>query len=271
MSSVPNMKKMANKDILSDPDTYVTERGILTVNLETLAVHVHDGHTHGGIPIGGSGGDLGQLANVSPSVDNLNNTTDVGKVLMWDGSLWVPVALNVAPSTILVGTIPQRNALTPAFGSQVYVSNSDDGNGNNINMWSLWIWLPAGWVLISNQQSVVSDSSTLAVDVSALSGGNVTVGQLSSGGRITLVTVEVIAAFDGSPTLNIGYTVDGHPAVPNGIMTAANIDLTVAGSYTATSDIVFGTDTPTGDIVIAGTFVNGGATMGLAQIIVSYV
>ncbi len=49
--TTPNMKKLPIKDILSDPDTYITDPGTLTVNLETFVVSVHDGYTPGGIPI----------------------------------------------------------------------------------------------------------------------------------------------------------------------------------------------------------------------------
>jgi hypothetical protein len=51
--SEPNMKKIDTKDILSNPDTYITNPGTLTVNLETFVVSVHDGYTPGGLPIGG--------------------------------------------------------------------------------------------------------------------------------------------------------------------------------------------------------------------------
>lgn len=268
------MKKMSNKDILSDPITYVTERGILTVNMDTLVVSIHDGHTPGGFPIGGFGSlNLGQLGNVSPSADTLNNTTDVGKIIMWNGSSWDPVDITVAPSTIMVTTLAQKNALTPAFGTQVYVSNSDDGSGNNVGQWSLWLYLSSGWLMISNQESVISESSTHEVFITPTS-GSVIIGNIQTGGRITLISVEVLTPFNGAPTLDIGYTVQNPslpPPVPAGLMTNSIIDLTTPGTYNTTSDIVFGVDTLTGDVELTASFVANGATVGNAQIIISYV
>jgi len=102
----------------------------------------------------------------------------------------------------------------------------------------------------------------------------VNIGTISTGRRVTLITVEVTTPFDGTPTLNIGYQVNNPvppPAVPAGLMTAGLIDLTVAGTYTTSTDILFGTDTVQGDVTVTSTFTLGGATVGSAQIIVSYI
>lgn len=45
------MKKLPLKDIKSNPDTYITDPGVLTVNTDTFVVSVHNGVTPGGIPI----------------------------------------------------------------------------------------------------------------------------------------------------------------------------------------------------------------------------
>jgi hypothetical protein len=55
------------------------------------------------------------------------------------------------------------------------------------------------------------------------------------------------------------------------IKTSVAIDLTVAGTYTTSTDILFGTDTVQGDVEITASFVASGATVGEAQIIVSYI
>ena len=92
---------------------------------------------------------------------------------------------------------------------------------------------------------------------------------------MTLITVEVITPFDGiSPTLSIGYTVNNPalpPPVPSGLMEGTIIDLTVAGTYTTYTDVLFGIDTVEGDVTITSSFINGGSSLGEAQIIVSYV
>ncbi len=54
-------------------------------------------------------------------------------------------------------------------------------------------------------------------------------------------------------------------------MPAIQIDLSNVGVYSASSDILFGVETPVGDIEINTNFVVSGATTGNAQIIVSYV
>jgi len=48
-------------------------------------------------------------------------------------------------------------------------------------------------------------------------------------------------------------------------------DLTVAGTYTTYTDLLFGTDTVQGDVTITAAFNVGSSSMGSAQIIVSYV
>lgn len=53
---IENMKKLPIKDILSDPTTYITDPGTLTVNLSDFVVSVHDGITPGGLPLGGGSG-----------------------------------------------------------------------------------------------------------------------------------------------------------------------------------------------------------------------
>ncbi len=99
-------------------------------------------------------------------------------------------------------------------------------------------------------------------------------GSISTGRRVTLITVEVTTPFNGPATLAIGYTVNNPstpPPVPSGLMTTGLIDLTVAGTYTTQTDILFGIDTLQGDVEITSAFVNAGSSTGSAQIIVSYV
>ena len=75
--------------------------------------------------------------------------------------------------------------------------------------------------------------------------------------------------------MSIGYHVNNlttpQPPVPAGLMANGLIDLTVAGTYTTSTDILFGIDTVSGDVTITSAFVSGGSSLGEAQIIVSYV
>lgn len=219
-------------------------------------------------------GTFGSLTNVSPTSDTLNNTTDAGKTIQWNGSMWIPVN----PPMRVVGTLTTRDTLIPTLGNQAYVINSDDGSGSYINQWSLWIYTISGpsngWTLLARQDSADSDSATIEFTFTPSTPSAIVVGNLPTGGRITLITVEVIVPFDGTPTIELGYTVNNPllpPPVPAGLMTTSEIDLTIAGTYSALSDILFGTDTLPGDVEITGNFVVGGATVGQAQIIVSYV
>lgn len=219
-------------------------------------------------------GTIGSLTNVSPTADTLNNTTDAGKIIQWNGSQWVVIN----PPMRVVANLTIRDTLTPTLGNQAYVVNSDDGDGGYINQWSLWIYTISGpsngWTLLARQDSADSDSATIEFTFGPSTSSPFAVGTLPTGGRITLITIEVVTPFDGLPTLEVGYTVNNPllpPPVPAGLMTIGEIDLTVSATYSALSDILFGTDTLSGDVDITGNFVAGGATVGSAQIIVSYV
>ena len=103
---------------------------------------------------------------------------------------------------------------------------------------------------------------------------SINIGTLSTGRRVTLITVDVTTPFDGTPTLSIGWSINNPslPApVPAGLMVAGVIDLNQLGTYTTTTDILFGTDTVTGDVTITATYTSGNASVGAAKIIVSYV
>jgi hypothetical protein len=128
--------------------------------------------------------------------------------------------------------------------------------------------------LLARQDSADSDSVTIEFTFDPSTPSAITVGTLPTGGRITLITIEVIVPFDGAPTIEVGYAVNNPllpPPVPAGLMTISEIDLTIAGTYSALSDILFGTDTLPGDVDITANFTAGGSTVGSAQIIVSYV
>jgi len=219
-------------------------------------------------------GTLGSLTNVSPTSDALNNISDIGKTLSWNGTTWIPVN----PQMRVVATLSARDALTPTLGNQVYVVNSDDGQGDYVNAWSLWIYTISGpsngWTLLSRQQSSGGECSTIEYTIADNSPAVITVGTLPTGGRITLITIEVISPFSGTPSLEIGYTIENPSMpspVPDGLMSTSEIDLTTVGTYSTISDILFGTDTLPGDVAITANYVAGIPGTGSAQIIVSYV
>jgi hypothetical protein len=204
-------------------------------------------------------------------------TGDIGLVSVENGikacGLYIEEGLRTAVSTV-VSNLAQLNALLPLIGDQAYVVNSVDANGNNSGEWSMWLYNGSAWVKTSNQDSASTDAKSLEYTVTIGSPVSINIGTISTGRRITLITVEVLTPFNAASTLDIGYTVN-NPAlpapVPAGLMNLGIIDLTVSGTYSTTSDILFGTDTVQGDVSITSNFSNNGATSGEAQIIVSYV
>ena len=188
--------------------------------------------------------------------------------------LYVEEGLRAASSTV-VADLAQLNALSPLIGDQAYVIDSDDGQGNNVGEWSLWLYDGVTWVETANQDSASTDAKSIEATINFNSNAFTEIGKISTGRRVTLITVEVLTPFDvPTATLNIGYQVNSPvpPAPePSGLMTSAVIDLSVAGTYTTTTDILFGTDTDSGDVAITATLNGMGSIQGQAQIIVSYV
>ena len=202
---------------------------------------------------------------------------DFGLVSVENGvkacGLYIAEGLRAAINTV-VTDLAALNALSPLIGDQSYVINSDDGQGNNVGEWSLWLYDGMIWIETANQDSSTTDAKSVEYTVLYNSASSINIGTISTGRRVTLITVEVTEAFDGTSTLDIGYSISNPsppPPVPAGLMTASVIDLTVAGTYTTSTDVLFGTDTAQGDVTVTASYSAGGATAGSAQIIVSYV
>jgi hypothetical protein len=202
---------------------------------------------------------------------------DFGLVSVENGvkacGLYIADGLRTATSTV-VTDLAALNALQPLIGDQAYVIDSSDGQGNNVGEWSTWLYNGIIWVETGNQDSATTDAKSLEYTVTTISPSLINIGEISTGRRVTLITVEVTTPFDGPATLAIGYTVNNPalpPPVPTGLMVAGFTDLTIAGTYTTQTDILFGIDTLQGDVEITAAFVNAGSSVGSAQIIVSYV
>jgi hypothetical protein len=202
---------------------------------------------------------------------------DYGLVSVENGvkaaGLYIENGLRTATSTV-VSNLAALNALTPLIGDSAYVIDSADAQGNNVGEWSMWLFDGSDWVETSNQDSSSTDAKSLEYTLTNLSPASISIGEISTGRRVTLITVEVITPFDFASTLNIGYQVNNPsnpPPVPAGLMAQGLIDLTVAGTYTTSTDILFGTDTLQGDVTVTGSFNLNGSSVGNAKIIVSYV
>jgi len=205
-----------------------------------------------------------------------NTTLDFGLVSVENGTkacgLYIEKGLRTALTTVVLN-LSALNSLQPLIGDQAYVIDSDDGQGNHVGEWSLWLFDGVNWVQTSSQASASTDAKSLEYVLTTVSPGNILIGEISTGRRVTLITVEVTTPFNAPSILNIGYQVN-NPSLPppelSGLMPSAVIDLTVAGTYTTTTDILFGSDTPQGDVTVTANFLLSGATTGLAQILVSY-
>jgi len=208
-----------------------------------------------------------------------NPVGDFGLVSVENGvkacGLYIEDGLRTAVTTV-VANLTQLNLLAPLIGDQAYVINSDDGNGNHVGEWSMWLYNGTSWVQTSNADSASTDAKSLEYTLTTISPGSINIGNISTGRRVTLITIEVTTPFDGPgpATVSIGYQVNNPsppPPVPAGLMPIGLTDLTVAGTYTTYTDLLFGTDTVQGDVTITAAFNVGASSMGSAQIIVSYV
>lgn len=201
---------------------------------------------------------------------------DFGLISVENGTkacgLYIQEGLRRATTTV-VTNLTQLNALSPLIGDSAYVIDSDDGNGNNVNKWSYWLFDGIAWTKISSQGSSTSDSKSLEYTITPASPAATDIGLMQTGRRISLITVEVITPFNGSPTLDIGYRIDGiSPTTEvSGIMDSSLIDLSSAGTYKTSSTIFFGTDTVQGDVSLTIAFDSGLSSVGSAKIIISYI
>lgn len=187
--------------------------------------------------------------------------------------LYIEEGLRTATSTV-VTNLTAMGTLNPLIGDQAYVIDSNDGQGNNAGEWSLWLYNGSIWIQTSNHDSATTDAKSLEYTLSPASPSLISIGDISTGRRVTLITVEVTVPFSNTATLSIGYQVDNPvppPAEPSGLMVANLIDMSVAGTYTTSTDVLFGIDTVQGDVSITASFNNGASVSGSAQIIISYV
>jgi len=179
------------------------------------------------------------------SVDN----GEIGNVLV------VEQGGTASVSTHVVADITARNALTGLTdGSTAFVQ--DDGNSE----WALYIYVSSAWVRQSDEDSAATDANTMSVTLLPFSSGNTTIGTVSATSRVTLVSVEVVSVFNGSPTLTVGDSGDASRLVSN-----SDSDLSATGVYTVTSAYQYAAET---DIVAY--YSAGGAGSGSVKITVSY-
>lgn len=189
-----------------------------------------------------------------------------GQRLQFAGDRWVAVdptdLVGSGSDTFVVLNIAARDALSPADGDSAFVRN-----GATAGEWEMYIWDagagPAAWILTSTLDSAATDARTIAGDINVLTISPVLLGNVSPNSRVTLVTINVSVAFDGSPVLTVGTDANN-----NELATDEELDLGAIGTYTIVTDVEY---TASPDTDIKAYFAVGGATVGNARVLVTYV
>lgn len=167
-------------------------------------------------------------------------------------------------TTTVVPVFSARDLLSPAIGDQAYVVNSDDGSGNSIGEWSLWLWDGGAWVKISDEDSASTDAKSIESTLLYTDSGANAVVTLSDGRRVISVAVEVLTVFnDVAAALSVGDAGDD-----SRLMSAELVDLAATGTYNAISNFVYSSGN---DEDIFVTIVPGTSTQGEVKVVITYV
>lgn len=155
----------------------------------------------------------------------------------------------------VVADITARNALDVLVGDQAYVINKGDGE------WGMYLW-NGSWIVTGTAESATVDSRTVSFILNFSSPTSNIIAEVNGGVRVGFVTVDVLAPFNGSPTLDIGIAGNLNVLLDNNI-----VDLNTIGTYVATPSYQMGSGV---DRNIIATYSAGGATIGQARIAITY-
>ena len=188
-----------------------------------------------------------------------NVTTDMGIFSVHNGR--VPLAVVVeqgirtSAGTTVVANIAARNALASALGDTAYVIDAGSSE------YAFYVYNGSAWVLIADEDSANTDAQTLTKTLfGALGSGSSNIGTVSATSRVTLITVEILSACNGTSTLTIGDAGDN-----DRLVTDADVDLTTTGVYNVTSAHQYSAET-----AILSYYTNNSTTQGSIKINVSY-
>jgi len=206
-----------------------------------------------------------KLSNINASAITLINKLntpmeDLGLFTVENGAkaaaLYVEKGINSAAASTVVADIAGRDALTPTVGDQAMVL--DKGNGE----WELYLYDGSIWIPIANEDSARTDANSVEYIVNHNTTSLAEIVTVSNNSRITLITIEVVIPFDGTPTLSVGTS-----AVLDNLFSDDLVDLSSIGTYASQTDTFYndGIDTD-----ILASYTANGATAGQAKIIVSY-
>lgn len=127
---ITEIRVLPEKSVLSDPATYIQNPGVLTVNLQSFVISVHDGITPGGIPVNGGGG--GGVTSVGVSGGTTGLTTTGGPITN-SGTITLTGILSKAnggTGTATPALVPGTNVtITGAWPNQTI--NAAGGSLNN--------------------------------------------------------------------------------------------------------------------------------------------
>ncbi len=167
----------------------------------------------------------------APGTERINLTrSDGGEILIFESTEFFrvntgiasghtgmyPLALNVEQgirggTVKVVADVGARNALNAQVGDQAHVLSSDDGE------WALYLYDGSSWVKISDRDSSTTDARTLTTTFTMPVGGfgvstTNLLGNISPGGKIVSVAVEINTTFSGhsggEPNIEVGTLAD---------------------------------------------------------------
>lgn len=214
-------------------------------------------------------------ANIS-SIDAFDDVDTTGKIdgdaLVYDGGTltWGAVTisgLGASNRTTIVQNEAAMLGQSLKVGDQTYVQD-----GATVGEWEIFLLhtLPGSdiseWTKIATLDSAATDARTIAGDIDVTTISPVLLGNISTGSRVTLVSIDVSIAFDGAPVLTVGT--DGSPTTNTELASDAEMDLSVIGTYTIVTDVEY---LNASDTDIKAYFAVGGASVGNARVLVTYV
>ena len=241
--------------------------------------------------VGGSANTSGLVATTSASTAQKLKLTrsDGGEILLFDnsgsftGDVGIfsshtgsyPIAVNIEQgirqATVTVyNNIAARDASgTAATGDQAYVLD------NGVGEWALYLYDGSAWVKISDEDSANTDAQTLtATFVMPDSGfGNsntVVMGNISPGGKIQSVSVDVHTAFSGQTANTVPIVEVGTTSDPDLVAGNINFDLEETGSYVATPEYLY-PNSNSDELVLRAKCTHFTATSGNITIKVTYI
>ena len=219
-AGIPNLSATFTSSQLTLTEANGNAINIFSANADTNGNHFVGSSNVSGLPSftsASTGNKLklvrtdGGPIDIYDSTGNFENNTGIFSV--HNGMF--PLAMNVeqgirSASVRVVTDISARNAITPTAGDQAYVID------NGVGEWALYLYDGSAWTKISDEDSANTDAQTLTYNVTAPissfgNSQNYDMGNVSPGGKIQSVSVEIHTPFTGGAqdtTIEIGTTGD---------------------------------------------------------------